>query len=249
MTNPFSLPDQEIHFLYFSLDSISIGFEKLFLLLNQEEREKADRFYFQKDRERFILSKGILRKILGKYLHQDPEKISFSSNSFGKPELQIFSPHRENNSGKICFNISHSENVFLVAISRDLELGVDIEFIRPNRPIEKIIEKYFSPEEKKELLQKNEPERLKNFYQLWTCKEAFIKGIGEGMHFPLREVNFCLEKNRSSMKLQINESLKRFSGWSVELLDCPIKDAVSAFAVNSSLENLKVQDWINPSFW
>ncbi len=248
MTNFFYLSDQEIHLFYFSLDSISTDLQPLFSLLSEEERKKSDRFYFQKDRERFISSKGILRKILGKYLHQNPEKIFFSFNRFGKPELRNSLIDKKNDLGKICFNISHSENVFLIVISKDLELGVDVEFIQTNRSIEKIIEKYFSPEEKKYLLQQNEQERLKNFYQLWTCKEAFLKGIGEGMHFPLRDVNFYLQENPFSMRLQINEQLKRFSDWSVQILNCPIKDFVSAFAVNSSLDNLKVHEWINPSF-
>lgn len=233
------LKDQEVHFWYLDLDSSSFELGDLFPFLDMEEKKRAEQYYFEKDKKRFVVARGLLRKVLGRYLNQDPNKIVFSLNRFGKPSIFL---------NPISFNLSHSENLSLIAVSKNLELGVDIESTRVERNVEKIIEKYFSYDEKKYLLEGNKEEKLKKFYRLWTCKEAFIKGIGEGMYFPLKELKLQIQPNPFSVELEKSERIKKYLDWSIHLLNCPIKDAVAAFAVNSVYKNLKIQEWINPSF-
>src|SRR5688572_6835885 len=112
--------------------------------LSPDECARADRFHFARDRNRFIVARGSLRMILGSYLDLAPVAVSFSYSSYGKPALSEADSALTNG---ITFNLSHANELALIAVTRDRQIGVDIEFIRPDFASEKIAARFFSPQE------------------------------------------------------------------------------------------------------
>ena len=146
-------------------------------LLSEDERARAARFKVEHARRSFIVSRGFLRTILADALGCAPETIRFGEGQHGKPFLA--GAHSESG---IDFNVSHSGDLFLYAVSRGRTLGVDVERNKKEREIEKLAQRYFAPAEARRLLEEATPEeRLDSFYRCWTRKEAYLKAKGTGL--------------------------------------------------------------------
>jgi len=144
-------------------------------LLSEDERAKADRFYFDRDRRKYTVARGTLRTLLARYFSSDPRAFTFAYGERGKPSIE----------GDVRFNVSHSGEVALLAFARGVELGVDVEQVRADIDIPGLARISFSPEERAALFACPVEERLTAFYALWTRKEAYIKAIGLGLAMPL----------------------------------------------------------------
>ncbi|RIK32259.1 MAG: phosphopantetheine-protein transferase [Anaerolineae bacterium] len=151
--------------------------------LSAEERQRAAKFHFDKDRHRYIVSHTSLRGILARYLHRAPEELSFSVNEYGKPFL---TDH------ELEFNLSHSGDYALIAVTRERKVGVDVERIRAEVEIEELARRNFSPREVSELTALPLEERLNGFFSCWTRKEAYIKAQGLGLSLPLDSFDVSL---------------------------------------------------------
>src|SRR5438093_1400714 len=118
------LDRDEIHLwrAYLDTDPTAIQFWKA--TLAQDELERASRFVFPRDRDRFIAGRGILRAILGRYIYRPPGSIEFAYDPQGKPRLRL-----NQNDQPIRFNVSHSYGLALYAFSCEREIGIDIEAI------------------------------------------------------------------------------------------------------------------------
>ncbi|MEP6707580.1 MAG: phosphopantetheine-protein transferase, partial [Pyrinomonadaceae bacterium] len=114
--------------------------------LSPDECARADRFHFERDRNHFIIARGSLRIILSGYLKKNPTELSFSYSNYGKPAL-----FGEPASSELSFNLSHAHELALIAVTRNLAIGVDIEFIRSEFAAEEIAERFFSRPEVREL--------------------------------------------------------------------------------------------------
>lgn len=158
-----------IHTDFYSAPEIS-SFEKL---LSVQEQEKAARFRFARDRNSYIITHGMLRKILGNYLGSIPAEIEFSSNEFGKPSLR-------DGCRKIHFNISHRSGLSALAFSSNSEIGVDVEKIDSDFDFDLIAKAHFSDAENS-FIDAERGESCKRFYTVWTRKEALLKAIGTGI--------------------------------------------------------------------
>jgi 4'-phosphopantetheinyl transferase len=215
---------QEIHIWQASLEISPDALGSLSRFLSQDEMDRAKRFHFQKDHDRFIAARGILRLILGRYLNQAPATIVFAYNRYGKPFLQ--SPQ----TGRIRFNLSHANQLALYALSGVHEVGVDIEYIKPKQDIEKIIERFFSENEKREFQQLPEFMKTKAFFSGWTRKEAFIKARGSGLSIPLNKFSVALHPDRPAVLLQVDPDLEDGRPWSIH--EIPLgQDYTAAVAV------------------
>lgn len=141
-------------------------------LLDETERDRAEKFKFEHHRNRFIAAHTVLHEILISYLHENPVILK---SSHGKPYLRDYP--------EIQFNLSHSENIALYAISKDIPVGIDVEYNLKSHDIMGIAERFFSPEEFGLIKISENPQKL--FFQLWTRKEAYLKlkghGISEGL--------------------------------------------------------------------
>jgi len=178
----------------------------LSILLKSDELERANRYYFERDRNRFITSRGALRILLGKYLKKNPADIEFTINVNKKPSLK-------EPINSLYYNTSHSENYILIAFANS-EVGIDVEKIDTHFDWKDILQSGFSKDETFWVQQSKSPED--SFYLLWTRKEALAKATGKGLQdnlsiFPsldgthhLNQVEFSSSWEISSFKIDKN---------------------------------------------
>jgi 4'-phosphopantetheinyl transferase len=143
--------------------------------LSAEEQSRANRFYFDRDRERFIAARGLLRTILGKYLAKPGKSVRFVAGAHGKPEIE------PGVSDSLRFNLSHSAELMLLAVTRIGEVGVDLEMMRDDVPFETLAEHHFAPEQASSLRLLPPANRAAKFYDIWTATEAQLKASGIGL--------------------------------------------------------------------
>ncbi len=140
--------------------------------LSPEEWIRAERFHFPRDGDRFVASRIFLRRILSGYLGLRPAEVRFRRGPNGKPEI-------DGAATLLRFNLSHSEDLMLLAVTQAREIGVDLEALRPNAPYE-ISDRYFAPEDAWSIRTLPSPAKHQRFYELWTRTEAVLKASGEG---------------------------------------------------------------------
>ncbi len=142
-------------------------------MLSPAEWVRAARFHQERDRERFLAAHGLLRCILGRYLRMDPRDLTFGAGAYGKPALLA-------NFRGLQFNLSHSDQLMLLAVTATREVGVDLEYMRPGVPFETLAEHYFDPSEAWSIRTAPPTERASRFYETWTSTEARLKAAGTG---------------------------------------------------------------------
>lgn len=145
-------------------------------VLDRAERERAERFRFERDRARFILSHGWIRILLGRYLRRAPAGVELGVSEFGKPFVQ-----GDSSESSLQFSLSHSGELATLAVARGRCLGVDIEKVRPERATLEIAARFFSREEAEALRALAPESRVEAFFRCWTRKEAYVKARGEGL--------------------------------------------------------------------
>ncbi|HEY6392849.1 MAG TPA: 4'-phosphopantetheinyl transferase superfamily protein [Bryobacteraceae bacterium] len=151
-------------------------------LLSGEEHDRARRFRFDEHRRRFIVARATLRILLGRYLEKRGEEICFEYGPKGKPRLG-----GAGGGSELRFNISHSNDLALMAFCLSEEVGVDIEAVREMDDTESILKNYFCPEEIEQWLSLPAQLRARGFFDCWTRKEAYIKAVGDGLSMPLND--------------------------------------------------------------
>lgn len=156
--------------------------------LSADENERAARFRFDRDRDRFITARGTLRMLLARYLRKQPDDLKFLLGSEGKPALVP-----EAVGDTLSFNLSHSQDVAVFAFGRNRNIGVDVERVRFDVECEDIAHHYFSAGEIQSLIQLPPQKRAEGFFLCWTRKEAYIKAIGGGLQIPLDSFDVSLE--------------------------------------------------------
>ncbi|MBX3709158.1 MAG: 4'-phosphopantetheinyl transferase superfamily protein [Gammaproteobacteria bacterium] len=195
-------------------------------LLSSDEKKRANRFLFPIHKQRFIAARSILRKILSFYLAVPPQEIMFTYNSNGKPFLHMPSTHLQ-------FNLSHSENIAIYAITMTHDIGIDIEKIQEtyNRDLAK---RFFSLKENQDLLLLPLEEQKIAFYRIWSRKEAIIKAIGKGLTIPLSTFSVSVHDVNEVISLDQNEN------WSLIPLSI-LTDFQSVVATNQYVK--KISYW------
>ncbi len=183
-----------------SLLSCKGEMERLIRYLCPSERERAERFHFQADHDRYVAARALLRLQLGDFLGRDPRSLLFQCTSHGKPFIE--------KSG-IEFNVSHSGDWVLFAFTRLDEIGVDIEHIRPISNMRDLAKQNFAASEFACWEASPEEDRTEAFYRCWTRKESFIKAIGEGLSCPLDsfEVAFGVDQPARLTSVNGDEAL------------------------------------------
>jgi len=192
---------KEIHVWHAALDREEKVLGRLESSLSAEEKARADRFHFVNDRNRFVVARGLLRELLGKYLRQAPLDLEFSYGQHGKPSLS-----GGNASSGLFFNLSHSAGLVVYAIARERNLGIDVEHVRPESAGEDIAKRYFSAREMSELQTLPPEERVRGFFHCWTRKEAYLKATGMGLQIPLDSFAVSLMPERPAQFLDGVES-------------------------------------------
>lgn len=232
LSNPPGLKYGEVHIWRVFVNQKVSELPTLFETLSLDERKKADRFHFEKDRRQFIVARGTLRKILGAYLDISPSEISFSYNHFGKPML-----NNVKDKHLLCFNVSHSNGILLVAVTNGQEVGIDIEFINEESATLKVAGKFCSPNEFSVLSSKTADLKVAAFYSLWTRKEAFVKAIGEGLSDSLKQIKLPIISEERETYL--NETFShRIGKWSVVNLPSDA-EYVASLVVKGAIKTIR----------
>ena len=212
-----TLSNDEIHVWRAHLDRALSRAESLRLTLAPDEMERADRFRFTEDRDRFIAARGLLRAILGRYLNSSPEQLQLCHGPRGKPALAA-----QSGGEGIHFNVSHSNDLALYAIARDRRVGIDVEYIRPIPEACQIVERFFSAREKAVFRALSSDKQVEAFFRCWTHKEAYIKAQGQGLTLTLDRFDVPVAPGGPASLLDMDGDPSEASHWSLyELLPAP----------------------------
>lgn len=205
-----TLSSGEVHVWRASLDQPAWRFQKLAQTLSADEHARGERFRFERDRRRFIASHGVLRAILGRYLGVEPAQLQFCHRPYGKPALAETS-----NRSALRFNMSHSHELALYAITRDREVGVDLEYIRPVPDAEQIAERFFSAWENAAFQAIPADLKREAFFTCWVRKEAYVKARGNGLSLPLDQFDVSLTPGEPARLLDTRFDSQEASHWSL----------------------------------
>ncbi len=165
-------------------DDRDIALTKAWQLLSGDETARAQRFHFDRDRNRYARGRGFLRSMLGQVCGQDPAGLIFGTGAQGKPFLQ---------NSDLAFNLSHSRDLAVLAISRSGPLGLDLEFIDRAADIAGLARTCLTPGETDVLAALPEAQRRARFFAFWTAKEARMKLTGEGLSLPPQQITLDLQ--------------------------------------------------------
>jgi len=190
------------------LDQTRSQVDSLHRLLSPDEKIRASRFCFRRDRDRYVAARGTLRRILGRYLDIEPGCLEFRYGSYGKPALVL-----ESGGDILHFNLSHSDGVAIFALSGQAELGIDLELIRADFATLEIAERFFSLGEVAALRGLPTELRVKAFFNCWTRKEAYLKARGEGLSFPLDRFQVSLLPGEPALLLQTEDDPREAQRW------------------------------------
>ena len=163
--------------------------------LDRQERLRWQRYEFAGPRRRFLLCRAALRAMLCTRLACDNEHLDFETSHHGKPFARVAGIP-----APISFNVSHSGERGLIAISRSGRLGVDIEERNFHRDVDYLIDAVSGEKEKAEISSRQALSRLLLFYKLWTLKEAILKAYGKGFHIDPTSIEIPLPMLRGEAK-------------------------------------------------
>lgn len=155
-------------------------------MLNEQERAQQKRFVFNRHKHQYLMTRVMIRVVMSLYVNAvAPSEWRFKKNKYNKPYIDNYLSPIE-----LRFNISHTDHMIVIAVTRHSEVGVDVEYLyRKNRTVD-IAKAYFSATEFTQLQLLDENERHRRFYDLWTLKEAYIKACGMGLSIPLDQFSY-----------------------------------------------------------
>ncbi|MEZ4646802.1 MAG: 4'-phosphopantetheinyl transferase superfamily protein [Chloroflexota bacterium] len=203
-----TLPPDAVHVWRAHLEPGQRVVDELAHVLAADEQARAARFYFERDRRRYIVGRGVLRTIIGRYLAVPPQSIQFTYTAHGKPELAAAMGFPT-----FAFNVSHSQTLALFAFSWGRVLGVDIEFARDLQDAKDIARINFSPREFAVFCQLSPAQQQEAFFNCWTRKEAFIKAIGEGLSYPLHQFDVTFVPGEAAKLVYVAEDAAEAARW------------------------------------
>lgn len=162
-------------------------------LLDAAEREQEPRFYFARDRRRYLVTRALVRTVLSRYAAIAPEDWVFSANEYGRPE--IANPQARD--AGLSFNISHTHSLIVLGVTRQRALGVDVENVVAREAAIEVANRYFAPSEVAVLHAASPQEQQYRFFEYWTFKESYIKARGMGLSLPLDRFSFHYRDDRA----------------------------------------------------
>ena len=177
-------------------------------LLCAEERSRAARFAFERDRNRYIAARSCLRRLLGERLGERPQAVELVYGKRGKPALAP----RFAATG-LRFNVTHCDDVAVYAFAHEREVGVDVEAVRPLRDADDVAERFFSPRENIAYRALPAADRAQGFFNCWTRKEAFVKALGGGLHIALDRFDVSLSPREPPRLLRVGCKPGDRCGW------------------------------------
>jgi 4'-phosphopantetheinyl transferase len=225
---------REVHVWGLALDPPEETVAALAASLAAEERLRAERFRFERDRRRFVVARGLVRGILGRYLGLEPNRLQIEQASHGKPFLA------PGHGDDLRFNLTHSDDRALLAVAHRREVGIDLEHVRPFADALSIAESCFSPNERAVLASLPPKDRDEAFFNCWARKEAFLKATGKGLSLPLDQLEVSLASGEPAGLPALAGDPRGVAGWTLVSF-APFPGFKAALVVEGS-------GW-QPSFW
>jgi len=219
------LANDEIHVWRASFEQPAEHIRQLASVLSANERSRAERFRFERDRRTFTIGRGVLRVILGHYIGIEPGQVQFRYGPYGKPYLA-----QELERSALRFNLAHSHELALYAFARGREIGVDLERVRPMPDAEQIAARFFSARENRALQALPQAQKIQAFFNCWTCKEAYLKASGEGLARPLDTFDVSLVPGEATRLLYVKGQPEEIDRWSFKTF-VPAADHLATLAV------------------
>jgi 4'-phosphopantetheinyl transferase len=176
------------------------------LLLSEEEQRKQIRFHFERDRHRYLVTRAMQRTVLSKYVDLAPSAWRFTVNDYGRPSIAEQAGARG-----IEFNLSHTDGLVVMGVTRERAIGVDVENVRTREVDIDIADRHFAPEEILALRALPDEKQKHRFFEYWTLKESYIKARGMGLSIPLERFAFHLE-DPEQIRLTIDPGLQDYAG-------------------------------------
>lgn len=228
------LSRNDVHIWWATLDQMLPRIEQMAEILSEDERIRAGRFHFERDRRRFIVGRGTLRMLLSLYLDMEPGQLEFCYGAYGKPYLD------QTGHSAMKFNLAHSHEFAVYAFALGREMGVDVEYIRHMPDMAQMAASFFSPRENAVLKSLPKDQKRGAFYNCWTRKEAYIKAIGEGLSHPLDQFDVSLAPGEPAKLLKVAGDPEEASRWQLKALT-PAPGYVAALAVEG--RDWRLQSW------
>lgn len=230
-----TLKVDEVHVWAASLEQPAASERALEALLSPQELQRADRFRNERDRRRYVVAHGILRRVLASYRKADARTLRFTIGKNGKPALSD-----ESGPTALRFNLSHTEDMALIAVTLGREIGVDVERVRPISELDSIVESYFTAGERDTLRTMENTARRDAFYRCWTRKESYAKATGGDLSVALRGFDTMLSSG--PVDLPALGAPRDARGWNLhELL--PADGYVGAVAIDGPVGRLLSWRW------
>lgn len=219
------LAENSLHIWCVSLEVGETRLHNLKGLLSEDELTRADGYHFERQRRRYIVCRGQLRKILAGYIKCSTTSIKFQYGDKGKPDLAV-----GQTTAKTKFNVSKSEELALIAVTNAGEVGVDIEHLRPVSDATKLAQRYFAVSEVETLLSLPNSLHERTFLEIWTRKEAFIKATGQGLSYPLNQFAVSAAHTGPVVTVKLFQDSAQSEHWHLVSIS-PSKDVLAAVAV------------------
>jgi 4'-phosphopantetheinyl transferase len=204
------LAGDEVHVWRVDVRSAYARRNDLWRVLAKDERQRATALLFEDDRKRFVVSRGVLRILLGRYLRVQPDSLVFGYNPHGKPFLVGVPGVR--------FSTSHSHDLVLLAFVRGRDIGVDVEHLREDLGLDEIASRHFATREVATLRSLPNSSRKEAFFACWTRKEAFAKAKGRGLTLPFNRFEVTLSPGEPAMLLNVEEDIREPFIWAMQEL-------------------------------
>jgi 4'-phosphopantetheinyl transferase len=179
--------------------SVSLDVAAAESVLSEDEVERVHRYRFDDDRRRFAVCRMALRTILASYLDVAAREIGLVTTANGKPYLDA------RHDSDLRFSVSHSNELALIALATNHDVGVDVERIRAMPGMDGVIRRYFSPSEARALEELPDHERRRAFFRIWTLKEAYLKGCGDGLTRRLDAIDVMVAADDQPASFQVRD--------------------------------------------
>ena len=236
MPFPPVLEADTVHVWTFALEGSPSFVEKCRNAMSPEERHRADRFVFAHDHLRYTVAHGVLRHLLSRYCDLAPDSLRFDVTQSGKPSLQTL----DGRPAPLCFNLSHSDNRGMLAVSDRRELGADIERVRTNVDALSISRHYFFGSERNAIEAALSEMRDSTFFRYWVAKEAVLKAQGIGLGFPLDRFCVTFLPDGHDARIETLDPTLLEPDWTIRMLSCEAGWA-AAVAARGSDWKVKVE--------
>lgn len=180
-------------------------------LISDQERVRYKRFLFKKDRMLHLVARVLVRTTLSRYVDMDPQKWRFTTNQYGRPEIEAGT-----DIPRLRFNLAHTSGIVICGVALDRDVGVDVENHESVEKTSSISKRYFSAMEYDDLTRLPQDQRRERFFHYWTLKESFVKAHGLGLSLPLDQFSFHLSDNlplRISFDPRLQDNPEKWQFW------------------------------------